>query len=226
MSKEQAIHIAIVDYNAGNLFSVAQACNAVGLNPVITCEPKDMLKADALILPGVGAFGDAMKSLQGLDLVKPLREFAASGKPFMGICLGMHLLFSESDEFGYHKGLDIIKGRVVKFVPQKDKQIKVPQIAWNQIYRAPSIRDLHWDSSPLRNIRNGEFMYFVHSFYAIAGSNNNLLTLTNYAGIDYASGVMHGNVWGFQFHPEKSGAEGLKVYKNFKNIIETGVSYG
>jgi len=220
MSEKQIMQVAIVDYEAGNLFSVEQACKTVGLNLLITNKPEEILNADALILPGVGAFGDAMKNLHKLGLVKTLREFAASGKPFMGICLGMQLLFSESDEFGHHKGLDIINGRVVKFIPQKNKRIKVPQIAWNQISRAPSISDSYWNASPLRAIRNGEFMYFVHSFYAIPDSKENLLTVTNYASIEYASGVIQRNIWGFQFHPEKSGAEGLKIYKNFKDITD------
>lgn len=219
------MQVAIVDYEAGNLFSVERACKSVGLSPLITSDPKDMLSSDALILPGVGAFGDAMNNLERLKLIQPIIEFIKSGKHFMGICLGMQLLFSESQEFGCHKGLGIIKGCVKRFsLGGEDNigQAKVPQIGWNHIFRPPSASESYWDTSPLKAVQNGEFMYFVHSFYVIPNSKENLLAVTNYSGIEYASGVMQNNVWGFQFHPEKSGTEGLKIYENFRNIIGRG----
>lgn len=218
---EKIMQVAIVDYEAGNLFSVEQACKTIGLNPLITGRPEEILKADALILPGVGAFGEAMENLRKLRLVEPLLEFAASGRPFMGICLGMQLLFTKSEEFGDHKGLNLIKGSVVKFPLFNDKndKVKVPGIGWNRIFH-PAGSEGVWHDSPLEKIMDGEFMYFIHSFYAIPDSRENLLAVTGYADIEYASGVMQKNVWGFQFHPEKSGKEGLKVYDNFKNIIK------
>ncbi len=214
-------NVVVVDYQAGNLFSIENACKSVGLNPVFTNNTKEIFKADALILPGVGAFGEAMINIRRLDLVQPLREFAECGKPLMGICLGMQLLFSESQEFGHHKGLDVIKGYVAKFPVNgfRHEKIRVPQMGWNQII-SPSFNDSsYWDGSPLEKIKSGEFMYFVHSFYVMPESTDNFLAITNYADIEYASGVIKENVWGFQFHPEKSGSEGLKIFKNFKDII-------
>jgi glutamine amidotransferase len=212
--------VAIVDYEAGNLFSVEHACKAVGLKPVITNKPEDILKSDALILPGVGAFGDAMKSLHKLALDQPLRKFAASGKPFMGICLGMQLLFSRSEEFGEHEGLNLIEGDVVKFpsVNEYGEKNKIPQIGWNQINNPSEYRD-KWHDTPLEQITNGEFMYFVHSFYAKPQNSENILTLTEYGGLEYCSAIIKKNIFATQFHPEKSASEGIKIYRYWANNI-------
>ena len=214
--------VAIVDYEAGNLFSVEHACKAVGLKPVITNKPEDILKSDALILPGVGAFGDAMKSLSKLALDQPLREFVATGKPFMGICLGMQLLFSKSEEYGEHKGLNLIEGDVVKFpsVNEYGEKNKIPQIAWNQI-KNPSEDRGKWRDTPLEQIANGEFMYFVHSFYAKPQNSEDILALTEYGGLEYCSAIIKKNIFATQFHPEKSASEGIKIYRYWaKNIID------
>jgi glutamine amidotransferase len=212
--------VAIVDYAAGNLFNVEHACKAVGLKPVITSTPEDILQADALILPGVGAFGDAMKNISKLDLILPLREFAASGKPLMGICLGMQLLFSSSEEFGEHEGLNLIEGNVVKFpsINEYGNKNKIPQIGWNQV-AYPSASEEHWRDTPLEQITNGEFMYFIHSFYAQPRNSENVLAVTEYGGLDYCSAVIKENIFATQFHPEKSAVEGIKIYRYWANKI-------
>jgi glutamine amidotransferase len=212
--------VAIVDYEAGNLFSVEHACKAVGLKPIITNKPEDIFKSDAIILPGVGAFGDAMKSLYRLALDQPLREFAATGKPFMGICLGMQLLFSRSEEFGEHEGLKLIEGDVVKFpsVNEYGEKNKIPQIGWNQINNPSEDRD-KWHDTPLEQITNGEFMYFVHSFYAKPQNSENILSLTEYGGLAYCSAIIKKNIFATQFHPEKSASEGIKIYRYWANNI-------
>ena len=220
MPDKENINVVIVDSEAGNLFSVQHACKIVGLNSVITTKPEDIRKADALILPGVGAFGDAMKNLRKLDLVQPLREFAASGRPFMGICLGMQILFSKSEEFGNHEGLNLIDGNVVKFPSVNDNgsKIKVPQIGWNRIFY-PSEVENTWDGTPLEQVINGEFMYFVHSYYACPLNAENVLAVTGYEGLKYCSAVIKGNIFATQFHPEKSAIEGIKIYRNWANKI-------
>lgn len=202
--------IAIVDYQLSNLFSVKHALDFLKVDCEITSDKSQVLAADAAILPGVGAFGDAMKNLKRLDLVEPIKKFVQDGKPFMGVCLGMQLLFSESEEFGFHQGLNIIKGKVLKF-ESRDKKIKVPQIGWNQIFKSEN----DWRNSPLQNIRNGEFMYFVHSYYVVAKDPNVVLSETMYEGIRYCSSILSGNVFATQFHPEKSGVDGIKIYKDW-----------
>ncbi len=214
-------NVAIVDYEAGNLFSVEHACKAVGLKPVITGQSKEILRSDALILPGVGAFGDAMKNLRKLDLVHPLLEFASSGKPFMGICLGMQLLFTRSEEFGEHEGLNLIEGDVVKFpsVNAYGEKNKIPQIGWNQILYPEKCGEKCWHNTPLEQINSGEFMYFVHSFYAKPRKPENILAVSEYCGLDYCSAVIKDNIFATQFHPEKSASEGIKIYRHWANKI-------
>ena len=212
------MNVAIIDYGLGNLFSINNACKLVGLNTIITSDINKISKADALILPGVGAFGDAINSLNENNLTQTIYEFVRTGKPFLGICLGMQLLFSESEEFGSHKGLDLIKGKVVKFPPfnKVGESIRVPQIQWNQIYAEDINR---WNESPLKNISEGTYMHFVHSYYAIPEENNNILTYTEYEGIRYTSAVMKDNIIGIQYHPEKSAEAGINIYRNWANYI-------
>ncbi len=216
--------IAIIDYEMGNLFSVERACEYAGLNYFVTSDKKSLLSADAAILPGVGAFCDAMASLNKFDLISPIRDFIASGRPFIGICLGMQLLMSESEEFGVHKGIGIFKGSVKKFTSLKSGNYKVPQVGWNSIY-PPEGRQNSWreSGSPLINTRTGEYMYFVHSFCCVPEDKNLIYTVTNYEGIDYCSGIFAKNVFACQFHPEKSGIHGLNIYKQLANTaINTG----
>lgn len=210
--------VAIVDYGLGNLFSINQACLHVGLETVITSDRTEIESADALILPGVGAFGNAIEYLNQAELTPVIRNFIASGRSFMGICLGMQLLFSESEEFGIHKGLDLIKGKIVQFPPadEKDQPLKVPQIQWNTVTRN---NEQLWNNSPLRNIPEHTFMHFVHSYYAIPDHDEQILSYTEYGGIRYASAVIHENIVAFQYHPEKSAGPGLMIYQNWADSI-------
>lgn len=208
--------VAIIDYGMGNLFSVKQACEHAGLNAAISSEFSEILDADAVILSGVGAFGVAMHNLEKLELINPIKNFINSGKPFMGICLGMQLLMSVSEEFGYHKGLNVIKGSVVRFSDTKESnRIKVPQVGWNQIVRPGFIKEEIWNFAPLRDINNGEVMYFVHSYYVVPEDPKLALSFTKYGDIEYCSSILYKNIFACQFHPEKSGREGLKIYKNW-----------
>lgn len=204
----------VIDYGMGNMFSVLRACANAGLDAVLTSDKKELADAAAVILPGVGAFGPAMENLNKLDLVSPIKDFCASGRPFMGVCLGFQLLFTESEEFGSHKGLDLFKGAVKKFPVPNPEWSKVPQIGWNAIKRQGS-----WDGTPLQGLADGEYMYFVHSFYVEADRSAPPATLTEYAGLEYASSVCRGRLFGCQFHPEKSAWNGLKIYENFKKQV-------
>lgn len=211
-------NVAIIDYGLGNLFSIKQACERVGLDPVITADINIICEADGLILPGVGAFGDAMSGLQANNLIDPLYSYVKSGKPFLGICLGMQLLFTQSEEFGLHHGLDLIKGRVIKFpkTNSKGEIIRVPQIQWNQIYK--NTAEI-WKNSPLRNVNDGVYMHFVHSYYAVPENADTVLSYSEYEGIQYASAVKKDNIIGIQYHPEKSGKHGIEVYQSWANFL-------
>ena len=220
MPKDNRKKVAIIDYDAGNMFSVHHACKFVGLDPVITADAHEIMNSAAAILPGVGAFGDAMNGLKRLDLVMPIKEFVQSGKPFMGICLGMQLLFSESEEFGCHKGLNLIEGNVVKFPSENTNGLsyRVPQMGWNQIFRNGEYQ-IDWACTPLKDINEGEFMYFVHSYYVVPYNNNLVLSISRYNNISYCSSVGYRNVFATQFHPEKSAGKGLRIYKNWASTL-------
>src|SRR3989339_391107 len=212
--------VAIIDYGMGNLFSVKRACEHVGLNAVITHASDKIMNSSGVILPGVGAFGDAMSNLIKYDLVSPIKDYIQTGKPFMGICLGMQLMLSESEEFGAHKGLDIISGKVVKFprLNAVGNTVKVPQVGWNSILLA----SVSWKNTPLEETADGEAMYFVHSFYCIPDKAENYLTATVYEDTKYCSSLIRGNVFAAQYHPEKSAKEGIKIYQNWGNSVKKG----
>jgi len=204
--------VAIIDYQLGNMFSVKQACEFLGYDASITYDKAELMAADYAILPGVGAFGDAMQNLHKLDLVEPIKDYVAEGRPFMGVCLGLQLLFTESEEFGSNKGLGLVEGFVQKFPASNGHgRVKVPQIEWNQIYHA----NTDWQSSPLKTCNEGDYMYFVHSFYVKPDSSEYTLSNTSYAGITYCSSIKNKNIFACQFHPEKSGRHGVEIYKNW-----------
>ena len=208
-------NIVIVDYGLGNLFSIEQACKHLGYSTTLSKDPDIILGASNLILPGVGSFEIAMKQLNTFNLIETLTTFVKTGKPIMGVCLGMQLLFDESNEFGNHSGLGFIKGKVIKFPNIVNNiKIRIPHIGWNKIYKS----ELEWVNTPLVNIKNESLMYFVHSYYVQPESNENILTRTNYAGFEFCSSINKDNIFGFQFHPEKSGKEGLMIYDNFLKI--------
>ena len=208
--------IVIIDYQLGNLFSVKHACVKVGLDPIVTYNKKDLQRANAIILPGVGAFGDAMKNLKRLDLISPLKDKVQMGIPLVGICLGLQLLFEESEEYGLNRGLGLINGSVRKFANSFNNiKIKVPNIGWNTIYN----NNLEaFPNSPLKDLDQNSFMYFVHSYYAKPDYKKDILSYTNYEGFEYCSSIQRENIYAFQFHPEKSGKSGLKIYENIKTI--------
>jgi len=205
--------VIIIDYQLGNLFSVRQALENIGLNVVISKNAADLKTADAAVLPGVGAFADAIKNLQSQGLDDGIHEHIDSGKPFMGVCLGLQLLFTESEEFGYSKGLNVLPGIVKRFTnfDSSGNAIRVPQIAWNQIYTA----NVDWERTPLRSLDQNEHMYFVHSFYVEPAEKDIILSYTQYHNKEYASAVYKKNIFACQFHPEKSAAKGLSIYKNW-----------
>jgi len=204
---------AIVDFGMGNLFSIAHMSRHVGLDTVITNDTAVILDADAVILPGVGAFGNAMHTLDALGLVPVLQKTAAMGKPFLGICLGLQLLFTMSNEFGTHAGLDIIPGEVMKF---DDSVAKVPHVGWNIIQPATG---RGWDTSLLNGLAHDTFVYFVHSYYVQPYDQDVVLTLAEYADTKFCAGIQNDNVTAFQFHPERSGRDGLVIMENFKQQI-------
>jgi glutamine amidotransferase len=201
--------IAIIDYGVGNLFSLTSSFKYVGLDAIITSDINEIKKADKLILPGVGAFGDAIKKLKDTGLDKVIIEEAQNGKPLMGICLGMQLLFEKSYEYGEHEGLGLLKGSVVPMQGYIEKSLKVPQIGWNKL--------IFKKESPLfKYINDGDFVYFVHSYFA-KDCDQSLLATTEY-GKELTASVAYKNIMGCQFHPEKSGEVGLKILKAFGEI--------
>ena len=202
--------IAIIDYGVGNLFSLKSSLAAIGEEAVVTASPAVIASADRLILPGVGAFGDAAEKLRKTGLDKVVKQEAAGGKPLLGICLGMQLLFEKSDEFGEHDGLGLIRGRVRPIADVIPPGLKIPHIGWNALHLVRQ--------SPLfRYIKEGDCVYFVHSFYAAdcAGS----VSATTEYGAPLTAAVEKGNVFGTQFHPEKSGGVGLNILKAFLHEV-------
>lgn len=221
MPDAKAPRIAIVDYGMGNLFSVKHACQYAGLNALITSSPKEVLAANAVILPGVGAFGDAMKVLRQHGLITVLQEVAASSKPLVGICLGMQLLMTESFEFGHHMGLGIIPGSVVRFDQPHGSQgvLKVPQICWNRLDRVTLSGPDPWAGSLLEGLPEGVFMYFVHSYHCRLEDSRLVLSQTQYGNIKFCSSLRYRNIFACQCHPERSGPHGLRVYINLSRLL-------
>jgi glutamine amidotransferase len=212
--------VAIVDFGLGNLYSVSQACAKAGFSADITSSPKSISEADAVILPGVGAFGDAMAALHRLDLVSVLRDVAASEKPLIGICLGMQLLMSESTEFGHHEGLDIIPGSVRPFEgpTENGRRLKIPQIGWNRINNFSGLAQ--WKGSLLTGISEDEYMYFVHSYIVDPADKNIILSTSRYGQIEFCSSLQKNNIFACQFHPERSGYWGIRMYENIAVLLD------
>jgi len=205
-----SVPVTLVDYGLGNLHSVVKALRHEGAEVTVTSDPKDVPGAERLVLPGVGAFADGVKGLQERGLFEPLREYLATGRPFLGICVGMQLLMQESEEFGRHRGLGVIPGKVVA-IPARPG-LKVPQIGWNRI--APR-RGGTWDGSVLDGMDPGTMVYFVHSFTADPTDEEDRLADAEYGGHRISAAIQRGNVVGCQFHPEKSGPAGLRILRRF-----------
>ncbi|WP_028609170.1 imidazole glycerol phosphate synthase subunit HisH [Paenibacillus harenae] len=200
--------IAIIDYGMGNLHSVSKAVERLGCEAVITADPGTIAQADGAILPGVGAFGDAMQNLRHTKLDEVTKSFAASGKPMLGICLGMQLLFSESEEYGTHGGLNLLPGKVIRF----SGDYKIPHMGWNKL-------SFHKAQSPLFDGLSEGHVYFVHSFHAKPEQESDLLATTDYHQ-QVTAIVGRGNVYGMQFHPEKSGELGMQLLGNFLSLTK------
>ena len=199
--------IGIIDYGVGNLFSLRSSFEAIGEEVVISGEEGVLRTADKLILPGVGAFEDAAKKLRQNGLDRFVREQAALGKPLLGICLGMQMLFERSYEYGVHEGLGLLKGEVVPMEGKLPAELKIPHIGWNKL------EFVNRQSLLLSGIREGDFVYFVHSYYA-SGCEDSLAAVTDY-GMPITAMVEKGNIYGCQFHPEKSGKVGLAILRAF-----------
>lgn len=205
--------IIVVDYGVGNLYSVVRAFKYFGENPILSEEAEEVLKADAIILPGVGSFKAGIEGLKIRKLDKAIKDFAKTGKPILGICLGAQLLMSKGYEFGTFDGLDLIPGQVEAFKKIKDK---VPHIGWNEVI-VP--KGANWNKTILRSIKQRLDLYFVHSYLLKPKNKNSILSLTKYGGLEFCSAIYKDNIYGCQFHPEKSGEIGLKIIKNFINLI-------
>ena len=201
--------LAIIDYGVGNLFSLVSSLKAIGVDAVITSDTAEILNADRLILPGVGAFGDASKKLAESGLGATVKEAVKKGTPLMGICLGMQLLFEKSFEYGEHEGLGLLKGKVIGMENTIPENLKIPHIGWNSLKFT--------STSPIfKYINECDCVYFVHSFYAV-DCEDSLIATTDY-GKELTAAVQKGNIYGCQFHPEKSGSVGLKILKAFSEV--------
>jgi imidazole glycerol-phosphate synthase subunit HisH len=203
--------IVVVDYDAGNLRSVQRALEAVGQRPLVTSHPRDVERAEALVLPGVGSAQDCMRKLAARGLIRPLREYAASGRPFLGVCVGLQLLFDGSEEGGGVECLGVLPGMVKRFPGGPD--VKVPQIGWNSV-------SFRRDHPLLDAIPDGSYFYFVHSYYADPAERDITIGSADY-GVEFAAIVARDNVLATQFHPEKSADRGLRIYANFGRIAAT-----
>ena len=198
--------IAIIDYGVGNLFSLRSSFAAIGQEAAVTSDIEEIRRADRLILPGVGAFQDAAEKLRASGMDRAVKEETAKGKPLMGVCLGMQMLFERSYEYGVHEGLGLLKGEIRPIAERIPEGLKIPQMGWNALIIVK-------DSPLLKYTREGEYVYFVHSYSAV-NCDESLLAVTEY-GADLTACVGKGNVFGCQFHPEKSGEVGLRILKAF-----------
>jgi len=210
--------IVVIDYGMGNLHSVRKALEVVGARAKVSSRPEDIKKAERIVFPGVGSFGEAMRELKRRKLVTPIKDAIAAGKPFLGLCLGLQLLFEKSEESPGVRGLGVLRGEVKRFrrssfvVRRSKEAYKIPHMGWNTIRRITNHESRI--TQVLKNVPNGSYMYFVHSYYVKPKDKKIILTTTDY-GINFASGVCRDNIYGLQFHPEKSQALGLRILRNF-----------
>lgn len=199
--------IAVIDYGVGNLFSLVSSLKYIGQQAIVTSDADKVYQADRIILPGVGAYGNAITKLKQTGLVPVIKEYTEKGNPLLGICLGMQMLFEKSYEYGEHNGLGFIKGKVVKL--NLPENYKIPHMGWNSL-------KIKKENPILKYISEGDYVYYVHSYYAADCEKNTLAT--SYYGIEVTGAVASGNIYGTQFHPEKSGETGLKILKAFTEL--------
>lgn len=202
--------IVVVDYGMGNLRSVAKAFEKVGFNIKVSSNPEDIKNAKAIVVPGVGAFGDAVHNLKRFNLFDEIINHIQEGKPYFGICLGLQLLFEYGYEFGEHEGFGVLKGKVVRF--ENKEGYKIPHMGWNQVW-------IKQKEGLFSDIKEGEYFYFVHSYYAKPENKEDIASTTDYI-TDFCSAIQKDNIWAVQFHPEKSQKAGLKLISNFKNFVD------
>lgn len=210
--------VTVIDYGVGNLLSVIRAFESCGAKVLVTDRGETAVKADRLVLPGVGAFSDGMRRLLELGLVDPIVDFVSGGRPFLGICLGMQMMMDFSEEFGITKGLGIVSGKVVR-IPSMGCQgltHKIPHIGWNSLLK--SEESVKWQGTILRNIGVGAEVYFIHSFTAFPNVQQHRLADARYDGCLISAAIRNGNAYGCQFHPEKSGKIGLQIISNFLSL--------
>jgi glutamine amidotransferase len=208
--------IAVIDYGIGNVRSMLSAFENQGAHVILTRNKEEILESDGVILPGVGAFSHGMESLNKYSLVEVIKDYIGTNKPFMGICLGMQMLFDESEEFGKNAGLGLISGSVIRLPTAEVNNEKLPHVSWNEL----NSKNIQWVDTILKDIKEGSDMYFVHSFVAQPRDDNDILSTTEYSGYNFCSSVKKGNIYGCQFHPEKSGQIGLKIIKNFIRMCQ------
>lgn len=209
--------IVVVDYGVGNLFSVQRALEVCGFDAALTDDPERISDAERIVLPGVGAFSDGMAELRSRGLIEPIRGFVRSGRPFLGICLGMQMMFERSFEFGEHEGLGLVPGEVrpISRTGRAGLAHKIPHVGWSELI--PS-GDSRWDRTILDGLESGSAQYFVHSFAAEPAHDGDRLADTNYNGLCLAAVIGHDRAWGCQFHPERGGPLGLRIIRNFCSL--------
>ena len=207
--------IAVIDYRMSNMFSIKNALTLLGFDVEVTSDYSTIVSCDGAILPGVGSFPEAMKHIKELKLDVSINDFIASGKPFLGICLGFQLLFNKSDEFEDTFGLGILSGEVKSFSALNNK-IRVPHVGWNNI-KKKQIPNIKNNFDPLKKFNDQEYFYFVHSFYVEPEDNKDIYTTTEYGGHNFCSSILKENIFACQFHPEKSGEKGISILRDFFN---------
>ena len=208
--------IVILDYGIGNVKSILNAFEEEGEKAILSRDKDIILKSKGIVLPGVGAFSEGMNNLKKHGLVQIIKKYAETKKPLLGICLGMQMLLEESEEFGITKGVGLIKGRVIKIPVEKSNKIKLPHISWNEI----KTKNIPWENTIFNEVEVNSNMYFVHTYVAKPDIEDEILSTTDYFGTEFCSALKKDNIYGCQFHPEKSAKDGLNVIKNFINICK------